>query len=334
MTQRESLWFTGPRRVETLSEAMPHPGPTEVMVRTTASAISPGTEMLVYGGLAPTHLPADATLPALFGGLAFPLKYGYACVGRVVQCGTAVSAAWLGRRVFAFNPHETHFTTPLEHLHPIPDDVDDDTALFLPNMETAVNFALDGQPRIGEAVAVIGQGVVGLLTTAVLAQFPLAALVAVEPLAERRARALAWGASHALAGAEAWQVVLPNGADLTYEVSGAPAALNTALALTGFAGRVIIGSWYGQKRAEIDLGGQFHRSRIQLISSQVSTLTPHLLARWTQQRRLQVAWTHLRQVQPARLITQRFPWVQAAEAYTLLDTAPASALQVVLDYPT
>lgn len=330
--ERASLWFTGPHELAWRHEPLPPPAPDEVQVRTSASAISPGTELLIYRGQAPADLPADATLAALAGGLAFPLKYGYACVGQVTACGAAVPAHWLGRRVFAFNPHETHFNAQPDHLQIIPDDVDDDTALFLPNMETAVNFALDGQPHIGEVAAVLGLGVVGLLTLAVLAQFPLAGLVAVEPHPARRARALPWGASHALAGDEDLSRALPQGADVTFELSGNPAALDTAIALTGFGGRVVIGSWYGQKRAPLDLGGRFHRSRIQLISSQVSTLTPHLLARWSHARRLAVAWAQLRRVQPARLITHRFPWTQASTAYAQLHAPPAGMLQVVLTY--
>ena len=61
-------------------------------------------------------------------------------------------------------------------LHLIPDDLDDETALFLPSMETAVNLVLDGSPLIGEKVIVVGQGIIGLLTTALLCRFPLAAL--------------------------------------------------------------------------------------------------------------------------------------------------------------
>jgi threonine dehydrogenase-like Zn-dependent dehydrogenase len=122
------------------------------------------------------------------------------------------------------------------------------------------------------------------------------------------------------------------GADLTYELSGNPAALDQAIAATGFSGRVVIGSWYGQKRADINLGGRFHRSRMRLISSQVSTLAPEWTGRWSKARRLQVAWRMLEQVQPAHLITHRFPLTQAAQAYALLDQHPEEAIQVLLTY--
>jgi threonine dehydrogenase-like Zn-dependent dehydrogenase len=125
----------------------------------------------------------------------------------------------------------------------------------------------------------------------------------------------------------------PGGADLVYELSGSPAALDQAIQACGYAGRVVMGSWYGQKRANLDLGGRFHRSRIRLISSQASSLAPELSGRWTKERRFSVAWKMLGQVRPARWITQRFPLEQAGSAYRLLAEEPGQTLQVVFTYP-
>jgi threonine dehydrogenase-like Zn-dependent dehydrogenase len=122
------------------------------------------------------------------------------------------------------------------------------------------------------------------------------------------------------------------GADLTYELSGNPGALNQAIAVTGFNGRIIIGSWYGTKRADLNLGGSFHRSRIRLISSQVSSIGAKWGGRWTKTRRLQVAWQMLQSVRPEPLITHHFPVEQAELAYALLDQHPEEAIQVLLTY--
>jgi threonine dehydrogenase-like Zn-dependent dehydrogenase len=81
------------------------------------------------------------------------------------------------------------------------------------------------------------------------------------------------------------------------------------------------------------LGGRFHRSRIRLISSQVSSLSPDLTGRWSKARRFSVAWEMLRRVQPARWITHRFALQDAAQAYELLDQHPELAIQVVFTYP-
>lgn len=340
--QRRSLIFTAPGQVEIREEALPAAQSGQVLVETRLSAISPGTELLIYRGQAPANLAADETIPSLVGNLTFPLKYGYSTVGQVVAAGSEAGRGWLDRWVFSFHPHESHFWAAAEELLPLPGDMAPETALFLPNMETAVNFMLDGRPLIGEVVVLFGQGIVGLLTTALLARLPLAALVTLDSYPQRRAASLFLGAALSLdplqdgIGARLQQVIdregmLP-GADLVYELSGNPAALAQAIACAGFSGRVVIGSWYGQKRVELDLGGRFHRSRIHLMSSQVSSLTPELAGRWTKARRLQTAWQMLAAVQPAQLITQRFPLSQAPQAYALLDKAPGEALQVILTY--
>jgi 2-desacetyl-2-hydroxyethyl bacteriochlorophyllide A dehydrogenase len=336
------LYFTAPYQVRVLEECLPHPAPGQVLVQTVVSAISPGTELLIYRGQAPVDMPIDETITALSGALAFPLKYGYAVVGRVVSIGSPAEQAWYGRLVFAFHPHASHFLSAPADLLPVPDSLSPEEAVFLPNMETAVNFLMDGHPLIGERVVVFGQGVVGLLTTALLSRVPLSRLITLDRYVSRRQRSQELGAHVSLdAGTDDVVARLQTcfqeeqgaaGADLTYELSGNPAALDQAIAVSGFNGRIVIGSWYGQKRADLNLGGRFHRSRLCLISSQVSTIAPEWAGRWTKGRRLHVAWQMLQHIRPAHLITHRFPFEQASHAYALLDEHPEDAIQVLFTY--
>jgi alcohol dehydrogenase len=338
--KRQALYFATPSAAEVREEPIPPPGPDEVLVKTELSAVSAGTEMLVYRGLAPGEMAVDETIAALGGSFGFPIKFGYAAIGRVIEVGAGVDATWPGRLVFAFNPHETHFVARPAALQPLPAGVAPEAAVFLPNMETAVSFLMDGRPVIGEQVAVVGQGVVGLLTTALLGELPLASLVTLDAYSLRREWSSRLGATAALSpGApdEAIRALRGErayaGADLTYELSGHPAGLDLAVALTGYNGRVVIGSWYGRKRVELDLGGRFHRAHMRLIGSQVSALAPEWLGRWTKDRRLGVAWEMLRRHRPERLITHRLPIDRAPDAYRLLDEAPAEAIQIVFTYP-
>ena len=332
---QRSVYFIGARKIAVRESPLPPTPADAVLVQTRTSAISAGTEMLVYRNQMPHGIATDSTITALDGTLAYPLKYGYATVGTVIDVGKNVSAKWMGRTVFAFNPHESHFHAHPGNLHPI-DKISADDALFLPNMETAVNFLMDGQPMIGENVVVFGQGIVGLLTTALLAKMPLARLIVLDGIASRRKMALSLGAHNAIdpTHPDAMTQVqsLLGGADLAFEVSGAPAALNQAIAATGFGGRVVIGSWYGTKPVALDLGGTFHRSRIKLIASQVSTIAPNLSGRWDKARRFDVVWKMLADVRPSRFITHRFPADNAAQAYDTIDQHPADILQVVLDW--
>ena len=324
-----ALYFTGPRQVEIREEKPPSPAPGQLIAETLLTAISPGTEMLIYRGEAPQDITTDENIPSLAGELRYPLKYGYASVARITGAGSPDLAGWVGRLIFSFQPHQTHFVANPEQVIPIPDGITPEQALFLPNMETAVNFVMDGQPLIGERVAVFGQGIVGLLTTALLAQFPLEKLVTFDHFPLRRDASLDAGAHTTN---ETWQVSedLPGFFDLTYELTGAPTVLNDAIAVTGFDGRVVIGSWYGQKRAYMDLGGYFHRSRIRLISSQVSTLAPQFSGRWNKARRFDVAWDMIRRTHPQRWITHRISFDRASDAFQLLDQNPEETIQVIL----
>lgn len=296
--------------------------------------------MLMYRGEFPPDLPADSSIAALDQPLRYPFRYGYAAVGRVVACGTAVSQSWIGRRVFAFQPHQSHFVATPDEVISIPELISSECAVLLPNMETAVSFVMDAQPAIGERALLLGQGIVGLLTTSLLARFPLERLVTADRFALRRDWSLRLGAHLALdPEAEDFAQSLADalggdysGADVTLELTGNPTALNTAIAATGYSGRILIGSWYGQKRAPLDLGGAFHRSKIQLFSSQVSEIAPQWNGRWSKMRRLNTAWRHLAQTDCAPLITHRFPIQDAAAAYRLIDTEPERVIQVILAY--
>ena len=330
-----SIWFETPYQVTVHDEPLAALPADRVLVQTKVSAISGGTELLFYRGQVPPEMSLDAALASLAGDARYPLCYGYACVGEVIEAGAQVEQGWLGRQVFAFQPHVTHFCARPSELHPLPAGLSPQQAVFLPNMETAVNFLLDGAPLLGERVVVLGQGVVGLLTAALLAQCPLDQVIVFDRFKLRRDTARRWGLVEVLEPEEmdrAKDRLGERGADLTYELSGQPEALNLALELTGFAGRIIIGSWYGRKSAALNLGGKFHRSRIRLMSSQVSTLTPELSARWDKDRRLKAAWSQLARVPVADLITHTFSIDEAAQAYALLDHEPGQALQIIFRY--
>ena len=331
----QTLFFTAPGQIEIRQTPLPPLTQGQMLVETICSAISPGTEMLVYRGQFPQGV-SDAH-DTLSSELGYPMPYGYACVGRVVKISKEMRHRWLGRLVFAFQPHTSHFITTPDALFPLPDEMSPETACFLPHMETAVNLVQDSAPILGEQTLVFGQGIIGLLTAALLAEFPLASLVTCDCYPLRREASLALGVSASLDPNasdfhEQVRKLLLSGADLSLELSGTPEALNDALSLTGFGGRVVIGSWYGEKKASLDLGGTFHRSRIKLISSQVSTIAPRLSSRWDKARRFKVAWDALERIQPQKWITHRFPLEQAKEAYQLLDTSPEETIQVIFDY--
>jgi len=339
--KRRSLYFTGPEAVETREEDLGSVPGDQVLVQTLYSAISAGTEMLLYRNQIPDNFPVDTSLEVFEGAFRYPMKYGYSTVGKIVETGKSVDNALQDEFVFAFHPHESHFTVRPDELVLLPPDLAPEDALFLPNMETAVNLVMDGQPVIGEKVVVMGQGIVGLLTTALLSHYPGVVIYTVDSYQLRRNASLQLGADRIFSteteSLEELSTALDSetnsaGADLLFEVSSVPEALAQGINFTGFDGRIILGSWYGAKPAEMNFGGEFHRNRITIKSSQVSTIDSRFGARWTKSRRLQVALDRIGEMSLQSCITHRFPVEDAGEAYQLIDQHPEKTIQVILTY--
>jgi len=332
--EARSLWFAAPRKAALRAETVPPPGPGEVRVETTASAVSAGTELLVYRGEVPQELPLD--LPTFAGSYAFPIKYGYAAVGRILDTGSGIDHLYRGDPVFVHHPHQEIFVAPAWMPVRLPDDLDPVLGVFGANLETALNTVHDTPVRLGETALVFGQGVVGLLVALLLKLAGAGQVLVVDPLEERRRRAVAVGADGAF-GPEDLEERLTEltdgrGADVAVETSGSGAALQSAIDTVATEGTIVVASWYGTKSVTLALGGNFHRGRVRLRSSQVGRSNPELAPRWNRARRMDTVLGLLGRLELGELITHRIPFESAPEAYTLLDERPAEALQVIFTY--
>jgi 2-desacetyl-2-hydroxyethyl bacteriochlorophyllide A dehydrogenase len=302
------------------------------------SGISQGSELLVFRGQVPTRFPLDLTITALQGTVDFPVKYGYASVGRVCDVGPGVQGYSTGDIVFAFNPHESCYVALAADVVNLGPRCDPRIGVFAANLETAINALFDAAPRLGESVVVIGQGVVGLLITQ-LARKTGAGIVITSELHERRRQlSRAVGAdvvvdpANQVLAEEVDSLTRGAGADVVIEASGQPCSLDDAIRTAGKEGRVVVVSWYGSKKAELGLGTDFHRKRLTLKSSQVSNLDPSISARWTIARRRELTARYLQELILSDLISHVFPFRRAEEAYRLIDERPGEVVQVVLDY--
>jgi NADPH:quinone reductase-like Zn-dependent oxidoreductase len=272
-----ALWYVEPGRAELRAESLGDPGRDEVLVRAHYSAVSRGTERLVLTGGVPATEFERMRAPFMGGAFPFPVKYGYALVGRVERG----PAEWLGRMVFALHPHQSAFILPVEAIAALPDGLPPARAVLAANMETALNAVWDAAPGPADRIAVVGAGVVGALVAFLCARLPGAAvtLVDVEPTRARLAAAL--GARFALPDAA------PRDCDVVFHASAAAAGLATALDLAGDEATVLELSWYGA--VPVPLGAAFHARRLKLISSHVGRVAPSHRSRWTHGRRLAAA---------------------------------------------
>jgi 2-desacetyl-2-hydroxyethyl bacteriochlorophyllide A dehydrogenase len=325
-----AVHFVAPRRVELREVEVPDPPEGSLLVATEWSGISSGTELLAYRGEIDPELPLDETLGALAGTFAYPFRYGYSAVGRILQPAAPFQE---GQRVFAFHPHQDRFVADAREVAAV-GDLDPRAATLYPMVETAVQVCLDAAPRLGETAVVVGLGAVGILVAALLHRAG-AVVIGSEPEPARRAAAGAFGVQ-AVDPDDLEEAVAARsggrGADLVVEASGSPRALASSLPLLAHEGTALVCSWYGTKPVALPLGAAFHRRRLTLASTQVSTLPAALTARWDRRRRAELAWRLARELPLAALATSAFAFEEAAEAYACADGKDHGLIHVALRY--
>jgi threonine dehydrogenase-like Zn-dependent dehydrogenase len=274
-----SLWYSGVGRAEIRDEPLPELGSGEIRVRALYSAISRGTERLIFQGRVPPSEYERMRAPFMSGDFPFPVKYGYAMVGRVERGPAELE----GRLVFALHPHQSVFTLPAEAAVPVPESVPPARAVLAANMETALNAVWDARPGPADRIAVVGAGVLGALVAWLCGRLPGAQVTLVDVAASRAGLARALGIGFAAPEAA------PGDCDLVVHASGSAAGLATSLNLAGDEATVLELSWYGTNDVAVPLGGAFHSRRLKLVSSQVGRVAPSNRARWTHRRRLAAA---------------------------------------------
>ena len=283
--------------------------------------------MLAYRGELDSSIPRDETLGGLAGSFEYPFTYGYSAVGTVESSRTDLGE---GDRVFAFHPHQTRFVASAADVVPI-GDCDPRAATLFPLVETALQISLDTGIRHREVAAVVGLGPIGILAAILLARSG-AVVVGSDPTPWRREVTQACGLE-AVEPEELGDAVRATtrgrGADFIVEATGNPEALANSLGLLSPEGVAIVASWYGLKPVTLPLGAEFHRRRLEIRSSQVSTVG-HRAVRWDRGRRLETTQALLAELPLSLLASHTFPLERAPEAYAAIDRGDLGVVHVAL----
>lgn len=330
-----AVWFDRPGVVVLREEPVRRPERGEVTIRAVASLISSGTELRVLRGeIAPD---TELGLETCSGSFSFPVKYAYQVVGEVLQAGADVRMR-KGELVFARHPHQELFTMRYapDLVFPLPSVLPVEHAAFSNMMSVAVSALLDVPVRLGDNVAVFGLGPIGLFC-ALLAARTAATVWAIDTAAPRleRIRRLDAGIETLhpdAAPAEILDRTGGRGLDIVFEASGAPAALQAAIAVLGQEGTLGVVSYYGDREVSLRLSPEFHFRRQRIVSTQAGSIGSGLQPRWSRQRRLEVAWSLLSSLSRHDLVSHRFDFGDAPRAYELLDRGLDDPFGILLQY--
>ena len=319
-----ALVYIAPHKTEIHPVAAAAKGESgDVTVVTGFSGVSRGTERLVFEGRLPESEWARMRCPHQTGDFPFPVRYGYAAVGRVVEGPDALLDRW----VFSLHPHQTKFSVPEQSVIPIPESVPPRRAILAANMETALNAIWDAAPSPGERVLVMGAGLLGCLVAALLARTGNVEVVLCDIVGARENIARDFNVSFCVPSEAG------SGFDLAVHTSASAAGLQTCIDAMGFEGRIVELSWFGAATTPLRLGGAFHSQRLRIIGSQVGHVSPARRATTTHRDRLAEAIAHLDDPRLDALITGEVAFDDLPEKLPEILAPGAQGIATVITYP-
>jgi len=320
----------------------------EVRLETLYSGISAGTELTAYRGSNPyIHKRWDPSsrlfLPTEQVSMDYPISgWGYEECGRVVETSSGVSQVRVGDVVYGAWGHRSHHIVSEAYASQriLPTGLDPILGIFSQIGAIALNGVLDAAVRIGETVAVFGLGAPGQIV-AQLAKKSGAQIVGVDLIDMRLQKAcdlgavdVAINARQGSAAAQIKDLTGGRGADVAIEASGAYPALNEAIRSVAYSAKVVVLGFFQGAGQGLYLGEEFHHNRVNLVCSQIFGVNPELTYRWSEARLVETGIRlqseGLLNLRP--LITQVYPFSEAAEAFRMCDYESEQTIQVVLDF--
>lgn len=317
-----TLVCTGPQQIILEERELPEPGPGMFLVKARWTAISTGTEMTLYTG--------DFPPGSVWANLArYPITLGYNHLGEVVALGEGVSEVQVGDRIAGWKNHAQYaLYRPGDFWMKVPEGVPDEAAAIMALPVISLNGVRRAKVQLGESVVVFGLGPIGVWA----AQFARLAggrpVLGVDLLDHRRALAEGVGAvDAALDGRDSLLVEKVKEwthgrlADVVFEVTGHPQALLEEFRLLRRQGRLVMLS-SPRGPVPFDFHDLCNWPSYTIIGAHVSSHPPHENPDdpWTRRRNAELYFDLVQrgEVATKELITHRFPWREAPEAYRLL----------------
>ena len=331
-----TIVITEPYRVSVEQAETPEPEPGQILVRTTLSGISAGTEMNLYRGTNP-----DLVRRRWGERFVYPFVPGYQALGVVAHRSPDVTGFEIGDRVFTGGSHSEFTVADADECFRLPDGLSDEQASLLSVARVALHGVRRGRIEYGDSVAVVGMGLMGQLTIqhARLAGAATTIAVDIDPWRLEMAREL--GADHVIdpsSGDPAQQIgqYTEGGADVVLETAGVSSAVPVAFALGRYGARVVIVGWHLQP-ISIDLAEDLLYKELDLLPSRAGGLSddaPPYILKWNTRRNTDLLIDLLLKgsLDVERLITHVIPAEDIAAVYEMIHTRSEQSLHVALDW--
>ena len=325
------LVINGPRRAEFEDLSIPACYDDGLLIRAEATTISTGTEIRAY-----RCISVDEKGELLYPNIpmSFPFENGYSMVGRVVEAGRLAEGFDVNDRVFVPEPHKEYTSVNTRDALKLPDGVLTEHAVFLSILGVGQLALRKGSPEMGQNIAVVGLGVIGLATVALCQAFKFPVL-GIDMDGRRLEVASAMGIDVISPEDPNFQHKVfewsdGRGADLVIEAASTWRATRTAMDVAKEGGTIVVVSRHTDKPDFSPVNHPYFGKDLKLLTSYGYTDS-----RWDRMASMRLMLDMLESedlvIRP--MITHEFEWTEIPEVYHRLDEGDSELLGVIIRWP-
>ena len=346
MVKSKYIVYPEPRQVEVWEEEIDAPGPGEILCQAEKSLVSIGTELNCLNGIFDEGTNWNDWVK-------YPFRPGYSMVGKVVEVGEGVEDVKVGDRLASYDFHQQYYKIKLFDVakrfdipdgigpYVLPDGISSEEGTWRSLACTAQNAVRRAKFEFGEAVGVVGLGILGQLSVQYLATAGAKHVIAIDTSAVRLELAKKAGATHTLQmyAQDAMEEVnkITDGwmLDVVLDITGVPSALAPSIQLLRRLGRlVLLGDTPTPTEQRLGPGVVSNSVSIlgihgYTIAEQRTAFTP-----WTTREMSSIFFNYLQRglMNVENLVTNRYSPDDAPTVYLGLLEDRANALGVILDW--
>lgn len=322
------LVISGPRKAEFENLPIPTCHDDGLLIQAEATTISTGTEIRAY-----RCISVDEKGEFLYPNvpMSFPFENGYSMVGRVVEVGRSAEGFVEGDRVFVSEPHKEYASVTAGEALKLPDDVSTEHAVFLSILAVGQLALRKGSPELGQNIAVVGQGVIGLATAALCKAFKFPVL-GIDTDSRRLEVASAMGIEVVSPddsgfGRHVLKWSCGKGADLVIEAASTWQATRTAMDIARKGGTIVVASRHTDKPDFSPVNHPYFGKDLKLLTSYGYTDD-----RWDRMTsmRLMLGMLESGDLEIGPMVTHEFEWTEIPEVYHRLDLGDSELLGVII----
>ncbi|XOV94964.1 MAG: zinc-binding alcohol dehydrogenase [Bacteroidota bacterium] len=294
----------------------------KVLIKSTYSLVSQGTERTMITHKLPVEIAQNMTVPYMQGCFSDKFTYGYSLVGEVIEGKNSQK----GKLVHLMHPHQDYAVADVSNVFEIPLDMDPKVATLASNLETAVNALWDSEIEAGDHVLIAGYGLIGALLAVIIQKMPGVSYEIKESDPKRKSLLRAHGHTDMMDDQNS------DSYDIVFNTTGNESVLKEALKRTVFEGKIIEMSWFGASSVNLELGADFHYGRKRIISSQVSHIPLRKRGKWDFQKRKQLVFQLLSELDFSHLTGNVISFEDAPAFFEKLRNGSPNEISTIIKY--